>query len=415
MKILHILQGYHPSIGGTEWLFQRVSEELVARYGDEVTVFTTNCYNAEGFHIRTVKKFPVGWSEIKGVRVRRFPVSTGISWFLWRPQQVAYMYGLPGNQHLRTWAHGPIVPGLERAIREFPAEINVASSFPLYHMFTSLKASVKSRRGLVFSGHIHPEDDWGFNRPMIYDAIRSADRYIALTQYEADYVASKGVDPQRVHVIGVGVYPEPYMGISSQDAKRRYGFGDDPVIGYIGQVAPQKLSMLIDAMPVVWQRYPKARLLIAGAKTTYHVDLMRIMTEWPDAYRARTKLVYNFPEEEKTWLFNACDVFVYPSVWESFGIAFIEAWAAGKPVIGCRRGAIPWVIDEGVDGLLVEYGKIESLAGAILLLMENPDWAGRLGQAGRAKVIRQYDWKVVASRFRDVYRLAAADQRQKRK
>ena len=100
-------------------------------------------------------------------------------------------------------------------------------------------------------------------------------------------------------------------------------------------------------------------------------------------------MIYNFPEEEKAWLYNACDVFVYPSAWESFGIAYLEAWAAGKPVIGCRRGAIPWVINSGVDGLLVDYGDIDNLAGAILLLVENREWADSLGKAGHIKTIEK--------------------------
>ncbi len=114
MKILHVTQGYHPAIGGTEWLVQRVSEELVRQFGDEVTVFTTNCYNGEGFFTPSSPRMPVGWDEIKGVKVRRFPVSSRISQFLRFPQSVAYNLGLPGNQYLRAWASGPIIPELKK-------------------------------------------------------------------------------------------------------------------------------------------------------------------------------------------------------------------------------------------------------------------------------------------------------------
>jgi glycogen synthase len=409
MKILHITQGYYPSLGGTEWLFQRISEELTADYKDEVTVFTTNCYNVEGFFTPTVKCHPAGWQEINGVKVRRFPVLSKFSRALWKPQQLAYLYHLPGNQYLRAWAHGPIVPGLGRAIREHPADVIVASSFPLLHMFVALKAARATHRGVVFSGHLHPEDDWGFNRPMIYQAIRKADRYVALTQYEADFVASRGADPMRTHVVGVGVTPEPFMVVDSTAAKKRYQVEGGPVIGFIGQIASQKVSMLIDAMPIVWKRYPSAILLIAGSKTTYATEMERIIQRWPAEYRRKTKIIYNFAEEEKAWLYNACDVFVYPSAWESFGIAYLEAWAAGKPVIGCRRGAVPWVINSGEDGLLVDYGDIENLAGAILLLVENRDWAYGLGRTGRIKTMKRYTWKTIASQFRSVYELALED------
>ena len=409
MKILHVIQGYYPTLGGTEFLFQRVSEELTNDYGDEVTVFTTNCYNVEGFNKPRMKLYPSGWQEVNGVRVRRFPVMSRLSQLLWEPQRLAYLAHLPGNQYLRAWAHGPIVPGLGRAIREYPADVIVASSFPLLHMFTALNAARASNRGSVFQGALHPEDDWSSNRPMIYKAIRRVDRYISNTQYEADFIAARGADPERIHVAGVGVDPQPFLGIQSAEAKKRYDLQGGPVVGFIGQIALHKIPTLIDAMPAVWGKMPEAQLLIAGAKTTYAKELDKKISEWPVEFRNRTRLIYNFDESDKAWLFNACDVFAYPSAWESFGIGYLEAWAAGKPVIGCRRGAIPWVINSGTDGLLVDYGDIENLAGAILVLLENREWAEALGKAGQAKVLRKFTWKAIAKRFREVYSLAIAD------
>jgi glycosyltransferase involved in cell wall biosynthesis len=409
MKILHVIQGYYPTLGGTEFLFQRISEELVSTYKDEVTVFTTNCYNVEGFNKPRMKCYPSGWKEINGVKVRRFPVSSHLSQLLWEPQRIAYLSHLPGNQYLRTWAHGPIVQGLEKAIREYPADVIVASSFPLLHMFTALKAAKATRRGIVYSGHIHPEDDWSSNRPMIYKAIREANQYISLTEYEREYVISNGADRNRTHVLGVGVSPEPYMAIDGIAAKKRYGLSGSPVIGYIGQIALHKTPMLIEVMPLIWSRFPNVKLLIAGARTTYTTEMEKTIRDWPEAYQKNLKLIYNFTEEEKPWLFNACDIFVYPSAWESFGIGYIEAWAAGKPVIGCRRGAIPWVINSGIDGLLVDYGDTENLAGAIQLLLENPDWGVSLGEAGRKKIQMKYTWKIITGGFREVYQKAIMD------
>ena len=61
MKILHLVQGYFPAVGGTEWLMQQISEELVRQFGDEVTVFTTNCLSGEGFLILACPAFlPAG-------------------------------------------------------------------------------------------------------------------------------------------------------------------------------------------------------------------------------------------------------------------------------------------------------------------------------------------------------------------
>jgi glycosyltransferase involved in cell wall biosynthesis len=96
--------------------------------------------------------------------------------------------------------------------------------------------------------------------------------------------------------------------------------------------------------------------MLAGARTLYAAQLEADLARLSPQERQKVILRYDFPAEEKPWLFAATDVFAYPSGFESFGIAFLEAWAVKKPVVGCRRGAIPWVVSAGKDGLLVPEG-----------------------------------------------------------
>lgn len=404
MKALHVTQGYWPAIGGTEWLIQRLSEELTHRFGDEVTVFTTNCYNAEGFFTPGLPRLPAGWQEQNGVRIRRFPVLARLSRALRLPQAVAYRLGLPFNDRLRALSGGPLIPGLAAAIQDADADVVAASSFPLLHMFAALKGAHAAGRPCVLHGGLHVEDHWASARPMIHRAIHEADFYIANTELEARYVIEHGASPERVAVVGVGVDPEPFQQVSPQEAKRRLGLEGKPVVGFIGQLGGHKgVDTLLRAMPLVWQAIPEARLLIAGGRTLFVRHLEEIIRRWPPGYRRNLILKYDFPLAEKPWLFGAVDVFTYPSGFESFGIAFLEAWAAGKPVIGCRRGAIPYVVSAGRDGLLVDYQDEEALADAILLLLANPRWSRVLGEAGRDKMLTRYTWPEVARRFRDIY------------
>lgn len=404
MKILHVTQGYFPGIGGTEWLIQRVSEELVRQFGDEVTVFTTNCFNGEGFFNPQLPRLSMGWEEINGVKVRRFPVHSRISQIFRRPQVLGYRLRLPFNEYLRALSGGPIIPGLTRAIREFPADIIAASSFPLLHMFAAVRCARETGRPCILYGGLHPEDDWGFQRSMIYRAIQQSTCYVAYTKFEADYVIKRGASPERVFTVGLGVDPEPFQPISSDEAKTRIGLQDKLVVGFIGQLGRHKgVDTLLRAMPLVWQIFPEVNLLIAGARTMFAERLENIIRQWSEEYQKKVRLSYNFSNDEKPWLFGAVDVFVYPSGFESFGIAFLEAWAAGKPVIGCRRGAIPWVVNAGRDGLLVDYQSEQMLAEAIITLLKNPQWAQILGKAGREKVLSCYTWPKIVHRFREVY------------
>jgi len=282
VRVLHVTQGYFPTIGGTEKMVQEIAEHLVQRYGDEVSVFTTNCYNGEGFWNPRVPRFAAGCEEIRSVRVRRFPVLTRLSALLVRPQRYAYRHRLPFNQTLRALSQGPIVPGLERAIRRWSGDLVVGASFPLLHMFGALRAAHGTGRPCVLIGALHPEDHWGYGRGMIYRAIRAADAYIALTDYEASWVISQGADPRRVRVVGLGVDLTAHQGVTSADAKRRYDLGDAPVVGFVGQLGGHKgVDTLLRAMPAVWRDLPQTRLLLAGARTLFAEEIQRQLRSPP--------------------------------------------------------------------------------------------------------------------------------------
>jgi glycosyltransferase involved in cell wall biosynthesis len=407
MKILHVVQGYYPAIGGTELLVQRISEELSSTYGDDITVFTTNCYNGEGFWKFNEKRMPPGWEIVNGIRVYRFPVNVHTSFFFRLIQKIWYDFRLPRHDFVRAISQGPVIRGLKVAVQKFPADVVMASSFPLLHMHDALQGSRISDKPIVFSGHIHILDKWGFDRDMIFHAIQQIDHYIALTQIEKDHLIEKNIPAEKITVIGAGVDVDPYKSISKEEARIRIGIPPEALlVGFIGQIGGHKgLYTLMQAMPIVWQQIPEAQLLIAGHKTSYASFIEREFSDLLSEHRDKIHIIYNFENNLKPVLYTAVDVFAYPSGFESFGIAFLEAWSARKPVIGCRRGAIPYVVNAGWDGLLVNYQDKQALAEAILILLRNPAWATLMGERGYEKVLGYYTWREVARKFRAIYEL----------
>lgn len=404
MRILFVTQGYFPAIGGTEILIQRVAEELVTQFDDDVTVFTTNCYSGEAFFTPSLPRMKVGIEEINGVNIRRFAVKSYVSRFFRKVQGLPYRLNWPGNQYLRLWAGGPIITNLQRTIEQSDFDVVISSSFPLMHMFTALKSAKKMNRPSVFIGGLHPQDLWGFDRPMINKAIGQVDAYIALTQYEADYLCDLGINPSKITVVGAGVDPKSFSEINHNQARSQLGIDVKiPLVGFIGQIGGHKgVDALLKSMPLVWEQIPDAHLLIAGARTLFCDELDWIMAEWTENQRSKIIFNYNFPNEIKGTLFSAVDVFAYPSGYESFGIAFVEAWAAKKPVIGTWQGAIPWVVHPGRDGLLVDFQNPKSLASAISVLLQNPEFCKQFGAAGFRKAVTRYSWPEIARRVRSV-------------
>jgi glycosyltransferase involved in cell wall biosynthesis/SAM-dependent methyltransferase len=103
------------------------------------------------------------------------------------------------------------------------------------------------------------------------------------------------------------------------------------------------------------------------------------------------------PDEELAAAYEACDIFILPSMFESFGMVFLDAWLRGKPVIGnLTCGVSAALIDNGVDGLLCRDAR--EIATAADQLLKDPGLSARLGAAGRAKTLAHYSWERVADR-----------------
>jgi len=179
MRVLFVTHAYHPSKGGVQWLAQSLAERFVAHAGDDVTVFTTVTQRCELFIDPHQPRLPAGAEMLNGVCVRRFAVFNRLTWWRLNAARVAYKLRLPGQDWLRGLYFGPLVPGLRRAIARQPADVIVAASFPMIHMYDALAAGQHSRRPVALIGTVHPTDHWSYDLPRMYRAISRAQAYAA--------------------------------------------------------------------------------------------------------------------------------------------------------------------------------------------------------------------------------------------
>lgn len=404
MRILHVVQGYAPAVGGTEKVIQRISEELVHRHADIVTVYTTVAYNCELFWRRDRPSLPIGLSTVNGVTVRRFPVWNHLNQIRRLLAGASYKLRLPFSDYFRAFYNGPIIPSMTREIVQEKADIVAASSFPLLHMQYALRGGRKAGFPVVLIGGIHASDAWGFDSPLIYRTLRRADHVVAYTQFERDFLVGKGVPENQITVVGLGVDSEPFIQAEGHALRQRYGWGTDPVVAYVGQqVAHKRVDTLISSMTQVWPEHANARLLVAGSRTSFTPTLEALVDGLPDGWRRRVTFIHDFDESIKPNIFSAIDILAYPSAHESFGLALLEAWAAGRPVIACSDSAPGSIVTDRRDGLLVRYNDESDLACALQSMLASPEQRRQMGQAGRQKVLAGHSWAVVAQQFRSVY------------
>jgi glycosyltransferase involved in cell wall biosynthesis len=224
VKILHIVQGYPPSRGGSQWLVKNLSEQLVSRYGDEVVVFTTVAYNVEHFWRSDERAMSAGTEEIDGVTVRRFAVFNRLNMLRRLVAGVAYRLRLPYNDWLRTIQTGPLISGMIEAVASSGADVVFATAFPLLHMYYALAGARRAGIPIVFLGALHTADTWGYDRNMIYRAVQQADAYIAHTTYERDYLIDRGIQADKMSVIGAGVDIDAFSQVDGTMIRHRYGW-----------------------------------------------------------------------------------------------------------------------------------------------------------------------------------------------
>ena len=202
--------------------------------------------------------------------------------------------------------------------------------------------------------------------------------------------------------------PAPFLHADGRRIRERHGLGDAKVVGYVARLEPDKgVIRLIEAMRGVWQKEPDTRLLLAGHRfkpgsPTDHAVQASLMALSP-AERARVTVLEGFAEADKASIFDACDVFALPSIAESFGIVYLEAWLRAKPVVGARIGAVQCVIDEGRDGLLADPRDPGELREAILGLIRDPELCRRLGRRGHDKTLARFTWSKVTDTVEAIY------------
>lgn len=415
MKILHVAHNYHPAIGGAELLIKNFSEGLIKR-GHQVRVLTSNAPSAEAYTNSEIKTLPPGIEYINGVVVERLPIlqlPTSIRTIL-NVIMLAFWRGkLPLNDLIRILWVGPYIKGLYHRIIESEVDLISATSFPFLHIYRAFSAAKKRRIPLAVIPCIHPVDAWAFENPRHYRLLQECQAVIANTRYEKDYLISRGVSEEKIHVVGLGICSEHFNKARKSEFRKKYSIGDEEkIVLFTGRKAQGKgLRLLLGAMKKVWEAHNDVKLVLAGSATEFSRRVIGSeIARFPERMRRNIVSVDDFEEAEKDSLYTDCDVFVLPSMVESFGIVFLEAWICEKPVIGCRTGPVASVITEGQDGLLVRYGNEEELSEAIIRLLKDADLRNKLGSRGREKVLKRYTWDKIVSKIEAIYQTVIEEQ-----
>ena len=204
-----------------------------------------------------------------------------------------------------------------------------------------------------------------------------------------------------------------YLGIQADApiVTRRKSDDGKLVVFFVGRLERRKgIHCILDAIPNLVLKYPNVEFHLAGDDSivddvlgdTYKRDFLR-------KYRGKKWLkniifMGKITDEERDQEFADCDIFVSPSLYESFGIIFLEAMRYSKPVIGCKIGGMQEVIADGETGLLAQPGNSKSFEECLDRLLFDPELRIKLGNAGRKRFEDMFTTETMCGRCEEIYR-----------
>jgi glycosyltransferase involved in cell wall biosynthesis len=198
-------------------------------------------------------------------------------------------------------------------------------------------------------------------------------------------VSEYGVSPERV----LCVYSGPNIDISSEHDVVH----DSAAIRilFVGVDWFRKGGdILVDAFAELCDDYPALQLTIVGCVP-------------PEAEKlnARISVAGRVPIQDVGRYFQESDIFCMPTRLEPFGIVFIEAMAYRLPIIATHTGALPDLVEDNVNGMLVESENVDSLVNALRTMIDHPELRQEMGRNGHQRYLERFNWPAVYSRIRD--------------
>jgi len=374
MKILQVSPHFYPFIGGQERYVQCLGRALV-KLGHEVVVFTSN--------------FPKGkkYEFIDGVEVYRFDM----------------LFKLLGN---------PITPGMFSPLIKKCGEFDVIHVHNEHSFASNLCALVKTyfKMPLIVSCHGQLIFDSPFkdlieriySKTLGAQVFKKADRIIAISNLDKEYVSSLGISPDKISVVPNGVDLSEYH---NPMPVRMRGFEGKRVVLFVGPIIRRKgPQILIQAVPKIVKDFPDVVFVFVG-EGNFKEEAEKLartlrVEKW-------THFTGRISDLKLAQVYQRSDIFALPSFSEALSYSILDAYVFSKPVVSTLTPCITeYLVD---NALLVPTGDVDALASAIKLLLTDENLARKLGENGRRLVEMRFAWDVVVKRILQVYNEVMSD------
>jgi len=284
--------------------------------------------------------------------------------------------------------------------------INIVHSAPIHKTSTYYAFQFSKKKNIPFICtpffHINPYGDYIFY-PSFQYILRKSTAIISCTAIEKDFYKKFGINPNKIHIIPPGIDPKRYKKPDTTKFRENYNIPNNaPVLLFMARRTYAKgFFQSIVSLNYLLNRYKEIKLLIAGASTR---DYLKVYRKLPHRLKEHIIDLGTIGDQQKVDALNCCDIFLLPSLDDAFGIVYLEAWLFKKPVIGALGGNVQGLIDNGVNGYLVDYRKPKMISSIIEKLIKNKDLRNEIGQNGYMKLIKNFTLDITNKKLLSLYK-----------
>ena len=235
---------------------------------------------------------------------------------------------------------------------------------------------------------------------------RQADRIATISAFsKREIIACLGIPEEKIFVAPCGIDNDLFRPIIdpkertkvSQFLRSSWGI-TEPYLLYLGTLEPRKnVITALTAFENVADEYPNLRFVLAGGKGWQFDETLKRIESSP--YRSRIILTGYVSEHEKVYLYSMCTAFLFPSLYEGFGLPVAEAMSCGAPVVCSNAGSLPEITSD--VAILCDPKDSSEFAHSIRSILDNPLLAEDKRQKGR-EMASQMTWDRAAAAYFEV-------------
>ncbi len=374
MRILQVIPYFTPKRGGDVNVCYNLSKQLVNR-GHEVTIIATDFEFDEGYA-----------KSLVNVRIIPFKVTVRIGLFLI-------------SLSMKKW--------LKKEIKNY----NVIHLHNLQSYQNNVAYHYARKYGIPYVLQAHGLAPRIMKRSMLkklynwvwgYSILKTASKAFALTKMELDEHKEMGVGEDKIEIVPNGIDLSEYEAPPRRgEFRKKYGIKDDEkIVLYLGRIHKIKgIDLLVNAFAEIVEELDNVKLIIVGPDDGF----LSILKRQIEGLKIGNKILFTGPiyGRDKLEAYVDADVYVLPSVYETFPTTVLEAWACGTPVIITDRCGIADIVD-GRAGCVVEYDK-DQMRNAIIKILSDEELRRGFREEGRKLVKNEFGWEGVVLDIEKIY------------